>query len=276
VSVNTRTLAIGDLSIAVHDSEGSGPAIVLLHGNSTSSRAFERQLGGPLGRSHRLVAVDLPGHGASSSATDPARTYTLPGYARVLVQVVRRLELPRAIFFGWSLGAHVVLEASGELPHAAGFAIMGAPPIGFPPAMDRAFLPLPAAGVAFREAPSEDEVRQYLESLFKPGTPVPDLFVEDFRRTDGRARSALAASIAPGGYRDEVEVVGRLAAPLAILHGARERIVNRAYFAELATPSLWGGAVRVVPDAGHAAHWDAPAEFDALVAAFARDCTRLA
>jgi pimeloyl-ACP methyl ester carboxylesterase len=272
--VNTRTLPIGALSVAVHETRGSGPAIVLVHGNSTSSRAFERQLEGPLGRTHRLVAIDLPGHGDSSFAADPARAYTLPGFARVLVEVVRRLELPHAIFFGWSLGGHVLLEASGELPRAAGFAIMGAPPIGFPPAMDRAFLPLPALGVAFRGDPSEEERRQYQESLFAPGTPVPDLFAEDFRRTDPRVRSGLAASLAPGGYRDEVEIVGRLAAPLAILHGAQERIVNRAYFADLAIPSLWGGAVRLVPDAGHAAQWEAPAAFDALLAAFARDCTR--
>lgn len=274
--MNTRTLQIGALSVAVHETRGSGPTIVLIHGNSTSSRAFERQLEGPLGRTHRLVAIDLPGHGDSSFATDPARTYTLPGFARVLVEVVRRLDLPRTIFFGWSLGAHVMLEASGELPRAAGFAMMGAPPLGFPPAMDRAFHPLPALGVAFREDPSEDELRQYQESMFRPGTPVPELFVEDFRRTDPRMRSGLAASVAPGGYRDEVEIVGHLAAPLAILHGAHERIVNRAYFAELAIPSLWRGAVHLVPDGGHAAQWEAPAAFDALLAAFARDCATAA
>ena len=272
MNVSLRNLTVDDLTIAVHETRAAGPAIVLVHGNSCSSRAFERQLAGELGRTHRLVAIDLPGHGASSRATDPARTYTLPGYAHVLVEVARQLELSGAVFFGWSLGGHVVLEASGALPRAAGLAIMGTPPIGIPPAMDRAFFPLPAFGTAVREDPAEGEIQEFLEAFFRPGTPVPSVFAEDFRRTDGRARSVLAASIGPGGYRDEVAIVARLEAPLAILHGEQERIANGAYLQELSVPRLWRGSVQILRDAGHAAQWEAPAAFDALLSAFARDC----
>jgi pimeloyl-ACP methyl ester carboxylesterase len=276
MNVNSRSLSIGDLSIAVHETRATGPTIVHVHGNSISSHAFEHQFAGELGRTHRLVAVDLPGHGASSFARDPATTYTLPGYARVLVEVARQLDLSRAIFFGWSLGGHVVLEASGALPHAAGFAIMGTPPLGFPPAMDRAFVQQPTLGVAFREDSTEGEIREFQQTLFKPGAAVPNVFAEDFRRTDKRARSALAASVRPGGYRDEIEIVARLATPLAILHGEHDRIANGAYIEGLAVPRLWRGRVHVIRGVGHAAQWEAPAAFDQLVAAFARDCTRAA
>ena len=36
--------------IAVHETEGVGRPIVLIHGNSCSARAFSRQLDGPLRR----------------------------------------------------------------------------------------------------------------------------------------------------------------------------------------------------------------------------------
>ena len=66
----------------------------------------------------------------------------------------------------------------------------------------------------------------------QPGfSGAPSFFVEDALRTDGRARAGLATSIGPGGYRDEIAVVGELAAPLAVLHGADEQLVNGAYFA---------------------------------------------
>jgi hypothetical protein len=43
------------------------------------------------------------------------------------------------------VSAHrVLLEAAPNLDRVPGFAIFGTPPIGFPPAMDRAFLPNPA------------------------------------------------------------------------------------------------------------------------------------
>lgn len=52
-------------------------------------------------------------------------------------------------------------------------------------------------------------------------------------RTDARVRTTLAASIEPGGYRDETAVVEHLDRPLAIVRGAHERIVDRRYFDDL-------------------------------------------
>lgn len=47
--------------------------VVLLHGLSSSSRVFEALLAGPVGQRNELIAVDLPGHGASSNALVPAK-----------------------------------------------------------------------------------------------------------------------------------------------------------------------------------------------------------
>jgi pimeloyl-ACP methyl ester carboxylesterase len=70
--MKTQKIDTPNGAIAVHESAGQGPAVVLIHGNSSSSRAFSRQLKGPLGRRLRLVAVDLHGHGESADAKDPA------------------------------------------------------------------------------------------------------------------------------------------------------------------------------------------------------------
>ena len=56
--------------------------------------------------------------------------------------------------------------------------------------------------------------------------------------------------------------------PLAVLHGADEQLVNGRYLASLAMPSLWRGAVQVMPGAGHTPQWETPQAFDALLAAF--------
>ena len=49
--------------------EGRGSAVVLIHGNSSSSRVFRASSTGRWGR-FGSVAVDLPGHGASDDAKD--------------------------------------------------------------------------------------------------------------------------------------------------------------------------------------------------------------
>src|SRR5271163_4990788 len=70
--------------IAVHESAGGGGPLVFIHGNSSSARAFSRQLEGPLGARWRILAIDLPGHGQSDDARDPA-AYLLPGQARTVI-----------------------------------------------------------------------------------------------------------------------------------------------------------------------------------------------
>lgn len=266
--MQAQTLQIGSHSIAVYQSPGTGPAALLVHGNSSSGRSFQHQLEGALGERFRLVAMDLPGHGQSAPAADPQTTYTLPGYASVVVGVAEQLGLTEAVFVGWSLGGHILLEASDQLPNAAGWMIFGTPPVGFPPAMTEAFLPNPVMEVAFKPDLTEEEITAYAAAFFKPGASVPDIFLEDIRRTDGQARLILGSSIAPGGYKDEIEIVANLAAPLAILHGEHEQLVNERYISALNIPTLWRGAVQIIPDAGHAPHWEQPDRFNALLEAF--------
>lgn len=267
--MKTTTLESHSGKIVCHDSEGAGSALVLVHGNSASSKDFARQLDGTLGATHRVIAFDLPGHGASDDAADPAATYTMPGYARVLRDIASQLGVEDAVFAGWSLGGHIVLEAAPDLPRAKGFVIFGTPPLGFPPAMEQAFLPTPAMAYTFAPDLNEEQARAYVAAAFRPGvTDLPGEMVADVLRTDGRARAQLAASIGPGGFRDEVEVVANLKQPLAVLHGADEQLVNGAYFDTLTMPTLWRGRVQVIAGAGHLPHWEQPEKFNALLEAF--------
>jgi pimeloyl-ACP methyl ester carboxylesterase len=219
--VKTRMIDAPNGAIAVHESRGQGPAAMLIHGNSSSSHAFSRQLDGPLGERFRLVAVDLPGYGASDNATDPS-AYSLPGHARAVRAAAEALGLTDARFVGSSLGGHVVLEMAPDLPGTRGFLIFGTPPIGFPPPQrGEAFHLNPAMATVFAERIDRDQAAGLVASMFKPGfADVPPFFVEDALRADRRARKRLGASLAPGGFRDEVAVVRDLKAPLAVLHGA--------------------------------------------------------
>src|ERR1700746_553032 len=122
-------LQIGAQSIAGYESLGTGRSILLVHGNSSSSRIWQKQLQGPLGRKYRLVAIDLPGHGASSPPPNPEQDYSGYGYSACIVAVARELGLKETVVVGWSLGGHAVLNAAASLPTAAGLAVFGKPPL---------------------------------------------------------------------------------------------------------------------------------------------------
>jgi pimeloyl-ACP methyl ester carboxylesterase len=90
-------------------------------------------------------------------------------------------------------------------------------------------------------------------------------------RTDGAARAALFASVGDGRFTDELAIVATLGRPLAILQGEGEQLVNLGYLQQLSIPSLWRGGVQLIPGAGHAAHYEAPATFTELLDQFLAD-----
>ena len=248
------------------------PTLVFIHGNSSSARTWQHQFDGPFAARHRLVAFDLPGHGEADRATDPSVGYALPGYASVLLTLADALDLHDAVFIGWSLGGHIVLEASPRLPKARGFVIFGTPPIGKPPQMEGAFLPHPAMASTFGEHLSEQEIRDHVAAVLRPNaSSLPEEFISDMQRADGRIRAVIGASVASGNYRDEIDIVGAMAKPLAVLHGRDEQLVGLDYIQGLTMPSLWRGSVQIIDDAGHSPHWESPRTFDALIDAFASD-----
>ncbi|MCP5364288.1 MAG: alpha/beta fold hydrolase [Hyphomicrobiales bacterium] len=267
-----HSVTVNGQTIAYYESPGRGRNLLLIHGNSASARSYAQQVAGRLGHGHRIVAIDLPGHGSSSPAADPAATYTLPGYAAIIVALAEHLGLQDAIFVGWSLGGNILLEASNRLTAAAGIMILGTAPVGIPPALNEAFLPHPAIAFNFQADLRDEEIEAFARSLFRPGfDAVPPSCLDDIRRTDGRARETLAASIQAGNYADEVDVVARLTTPLAVVFGAQEQLVNTQYPAGLTIPSLWRSQVQLIPDAGHAAHWEQHDAFNRLLEDFIRD-----
>jgi hypothetical protein len=97
--------------------------------------------------------------------------------------------------------------------------------------MSEAFLPNPVMKVTFQENVDTAEASAYVAAFFRPGfSDIPPFFLDDVVRTDGRARSNLGASVQRGEARDEGEVARDLRAPLAVLHGDKEQLVNGRYF----------------------------------------------
>jgi len=221
-------------------------------------------LQGPIGAKYRVIAIDLPGHGASSPPPHPESDYSGRGYAAAISAVARELDLRSTIVVGWSLGGHSVLNAAGSLPMAAGLMIFGTPPIGRGPEGFAGFKGL--SKTVFTASPSEAEIQEWAQSAFAPGyKPIPDFLVEDFRRTDGNARACLGASAQSGGLVDEVAIVGDMKIPLAIVQGREEQIVDLGYLQRLPAPTLWRGTVQVIDGAGHSPQWEQADAFNGLL-----------
>src|SRR5262249_42250868 len=116
-------------SIVVEEAGDGGLPVLLIHGNSLSREVFRKQLDGALSRKHRLVAFDLPGHGQSGDALDASRTYTRPGLASAVIEMLSLLGISEVAVVGWSLGGHIALEMASKYFGIKGLFISGAPPV---------------------------------------------------------------------------------------------------------------------------------------------------
>ncbi len=247
---------------------------MFVHGNSCSSRSFQRQFESDLSKRFQLIGIDLPGHGDSAKAPSSPGRYTVASYAEIVAEVVRKVGASTGILVGWSFGGHILLNATAWLGDAAGMLIFGAPPIASAADLPRALLPNLAGQAPFRASNTDAEILAFLSLFFKPGYPVPPVFQEDFRRTDPEAGPTLGASIGANALGDEVRAVASLEMPLAVLHGAHDAIANLSYLAEVPIPTLWRGALQLIPNVGHAPQWEDPATFNRLLGDFAADCAR--
>lgn len=269
--MDSKTVSVGGQRINYVESAGDGRPVVFVHGNSASSGTWQGVLEGSFGQRFRCLAIDLPGHGDSAPAADQA-IYSLPGYARVLAEFAASLGAADAVFVGWSLGGHIVLEAAPDLPSAAGFVIFGTPPVSGPADMATAFQPNPVMNVGFTADVSEEDARAYAASFTAPGSTISlESSVADILRTDGAARAGLGASVVAGQAADEIAIAGSLTQPLAILHGEQEQLVSLPYIQRLTIPSLWRGDVFVIAGTGHAPHLEDQAAFEWVLTEFMAD-----
>src|SRR5215207_6172648 len=99
-----------------YTSFGEGPRlVVLLHGLLFSQR-MHRMLALELAeRGHRVVTLDLRGHGESDRPQDMG-AYQMTSYGREAIALLDHLEVEEAVLAGTSLGANVTLEAAMLAP----------------------------------------------------------------------------------------------------------------------------------------------------------------
>ncbi|WP_198680226.1 alpha/beta fold hydrolase [Cupriavidus agavae] len=253
--------------IAMEETGHGTLPVLLIHGNSSSRAVFAHQLHGALAEPYRFIAFDLPGHGDSSNATAPARTYTRPGFADVTVEVLAQLGIEEVVLFGWSLGGHIALEVAARFPGVRAIMISGTPPVGRD--MSAGFIPAPHMRLGSQQTFSADDVETFGRAIF--GTHFSPELRTAITRADGVARRTMFEAARAGAGIDQRAWVESSPVPLAVVNGADDRFINLDYVDSVAYANLWSGRCLRLPDTGHAPFLDAPSSFNPVLERFLRD-----
>jgi pimeloyl-ACP methyl ester carboxylesterase len=215
------------------------PPAVLLHGVVIAGQ-YMTPLAEELARMMRVYVPDLPGLGRSNRLPAPRDAAAT---AQALREWMLWENLSEVVLVGNSYGCQLATQlALSAPPVARALTLVG-------PTMDAARRPL------LQLTASSARI------LLRESVPLHLLWLRDFART-GPGRSA---SYCRAAWEDHIEErLPHISTPSLVVRGASDQFVSQGW-AESVADTLSHGSLLVVEGAGHAAHYNKPAEVAAEI-----------
>lgn len=252
----TQDILIGDTLV---QQAGSGPALVFCHGFTTTAAFWREQLPAFSG-THRVVALNLPGHGRSPRPRQ--RPYTIDAFVADLEGVFEALQIDDAVLVGLSMGGTIAQRFALKHPQwLHRLCLVGATPHGLGPDVQAQ-----QVVSAIAELGVERASQAVIERSFWPGA-APELLAfaraEVAQTPDYVALEAIASLNAADSRAD----LSRIALPTLVVCGSQDRITPPAQ-SRLLAEGIAGARLVLIDEAAHFPMLEQPAAFNAALRAF--------
>jgi len=248
--------------------QGSGPAIVMIHGLSGQLRNFSYAMLEPLAADHRVILVDRPGSGYSTADDDGE-----PGIAEqaaIIARFIETLGIERPLIVGHSLGGAVALALALERPELVRGLALIAPLTQPQDTVPEAFKGLAAIPPSMRRLMAQTlgtpmsrlTAERTLQAVFAPEVPPADFATRGGGALAQRpANIAAAAADFTAAHLEMAAIAARyptLAVPTAILFGRDDPILAATLHGNVTAEAIPGAQITVI-DGGHMIPITAPA-----------------
>jgi len=242
-----------------YDERGSGsPALVFIHGWTCNRSFFAPQIE-HFAKRHRVVSVDLRGHGESDKPQGP---YPVSAYAADVAHVIAELKLGKVIAVGHSMGGITVLQLAAVHPdRVLGIVMVDPAPLTFLPELRGAIEGM----VAAIEAGNREPQRQFIEQhLFLPTSDKALVKRVVEVMTSGPAHVAAGAM---KGILDFDGVAAAARCNVPALHLAATPPLNPPHLMSQWMPKVVNGWT---VGAGHFNQLEAPEQVNSMIEGFLR------
>lgn len=252
--IETKSCTAADGTPIVYSAAGSGqPELIFIHGGLANRHFWDGEVEAFAGR-HRVIALDLPGHGDSGS---DRRKWGIPEFGADVQGVAEAENVQRAIIFGNSMGGAVAIEAALRLTGKV-IAVVGVDTfqtlqykITAEQARERA--------EAFRDD-YDRSLREMVKMLFHHDAD-PAIMADAQRRMASTPPAAAYGMFRSFGGYDTAAAARRLTVPLRAING--DLFPTDVAAVRAIKPDF--DAV-IMPHMSHYPMLERPGEFDRLVA----------
>lgn len=232
---------------------------MLLHAGIADRTMWDEHLEPLAAAGYRVVAPDLPGFGEATVGPGPVAHW------EDVLETMDALGIERAALVGNSFGAAVALRAAAVAPERIGsltlFSVAAVPEPDPSPELLAAW---EAEEAALGEADHETAVAAVVSAWVRPQAPdeVRDRIAALQRRNYER-HAGEDAEHAPDPLEEDPGLLSAIACPVLLAAGEEDMVDFRNALPELAA-QLPSATTALVPDCGHLAPLEAPAEFRRL------------
>ncbi|BCB87180.1 alpha/beta fold hydrolase [Phytohabitans suffuscus] len=255
------TATIGDITIG-YDDEGTGDALVLVHGHPFDRSMWRPQFAQLSRAGWRVIAPDLRGYGESTVV--PGKT-TLDVFARDIAGLLDRLGVERFVLGGLSMGGQIVLECHRLFAHRLrGLVLADTSAPADSPAAREARRATAKRLVSEGMGPYAGEVLHKMVSRDAPSEVAAHVLA----MMHGTDPEGAAAALRGRAERpDYVAMLRAVAVPALVVVGAEDEFTPLAD-ARLMSDAILDATLVVVEGAAHMPNLERPADFDEALGDF--------
>jgi pimeloyl-ACP methyl ester carboxylesterase len=240
-----------------YEAEGTGPALVLVHGSGGNHAIWWQQV--PyFAQRYRTVTVDLRGFGNSDAVADGPDARDFP---RDVLGVLDDLKIDKAALFGQSIGALACLRLAVSHPQRIAGIVLGHSTGN----MDHD--ELRAATAKDRaEAEKLSVLDRLMSKSFQLRSPELNWLFQKIGSFN-RANQLSIRNLGDNGPTPDA--VKRSGVRIAFLAGENDRVISTATLRK-AHALLPGSTLLEVPAGPHSMYWESPAVFNCVLDQFLR------
>lgn len=251
--ITVRRVAVRDgVALRVLESgPSSSSAVVLVHGWAGSVYSFAETIPALTAAGHRVIAIDLPGHGLSDKPDEHA-WYSVGAMADAVAAVIVACGLQRYALVAHSMAGAIALDLVRRGPAPSRVVFIGAVGVGHVPLAWLARFLTPRFVERLLPSLLIRPVGRFVAGLAfgMPGRPTLRDVDEYWAPTqfDGFAHALCACLHRANWHRENRDVLKSLALPTLVVAGGRDRVVQGVARGGRDIP---GVRVLEVPEAGH-------------------------
>jgi len=253
--MNVKTAERDGVKLAYVDTGGGDPPLLFIHGWCCNHSYWRDQIP-QFAKRHRVVAVDLRGHGQSDK---PDQDYTIGGFVDDVAWLVRDLGLRRPVLIGHSMGGLIALNLvrqRRELARAAVFDDAAMMPV------PEQFQPMVASMLEGLRSPAYREAAGNFVGnfLFRPESPA-QLKEETITAMAAAPQRVMHTALA-STLSEENMPAGPVTMPSLFVRAATQRATEEELKAR------YPGMSVTTVDAAHFIQMEKPQEFNRILEQF--------